>query len=326
MPVEYPLILALLYLAGMAAFSLAFLVDWIRRFERIRGYWPHAVVAGAVLVGLNLAAIILVPIDRSTTTVIHVAFLPALFVRAAGFVMLGMYYCARIGCRSFFLLPREAPVPQAPLPQIAPLPPVDSAGPRIGSIEPDLSAELAAILAEPTPQADCPATTVATDGCPAVHSLWDHARDILIVVAASAVYSTVLFLLTEPHVTETVKRIFGARGDITNVDTFTALTVVVVLAYAFAEEIFFRLGIQNFLAHYLGWQGRRYWAAIAMTSLLWTLGHAGVLDPNWVKLVQVYPMGLALGWLFRRHGVEACILAHGLFNIVMTGLSPFLLT
>ena len=85
-------------------------------------------------------------------------------------------------------------------------------------------------------------------------------------------------------------------------------------------------GIQSFLAHYLKWQGNRYWAAIALTSLLWTLGHAGMLDPGWVKLAQIFPVGLMLGWLFRRHGVEACMLTHGLFNVTMIGLSPLVLT
>lgn len=35
-------VLALICVAGMFPFTVAFLVDWIRSFERIRGYWRHA--------------------------------------------------------------------------------------------------------------------------------------------------------------------------------------------------------------------------------------------------------------------------------------------
>ena len=42
---------------------------------------------------------------------------------------------------------------------------------------------------------------------------------------------------------------------------------------------------------------------------------AGTLEPDWIKLAQVFPAELALGWLARKHGIEACILAHVVFNI-----------
>ena len=160
---------------------------------------------------------------------------------------------------------------------------------------------------------------------PVVWNLRDYVWDILIVVAGSVVYSALLFLSTRPHITEMVQRAFAVRES-SDAGRYTPFAILLVLAFAFGEEIFFRLGIQNFLAIYLKWQGNRYWAAIAATSLLWTIGHAGVLDPDWVKFAQIFPVGLMLGWLFRRHGVEACILAHGLFNIIMIGLSSILLT
>jgi len=177
----------------------------------------------------------------------------------------------------------------------------------------------------PVLQADVPAELAAGDTSPVVWSLQDYIRDILIVTGGSAVYSALLFLLTKPHIAEMVQRAFAVRES-SDAGRYTPFAILLVLAFAFGEEIFFRLGIQNFLAMYLKWQGNRYWAAIAATSLLWTIGHAGVLDPDWVKFAQIFPLGLMLGWLFRRHGVEACILAHGLFNIIMIGLSSILLT
>ena len=82
----------------------------------------------------------------------------------------------------------------------------------------------------------------------------------------------------------------------------------------FAEEIMFRLGIQNYIAQKLSFE-RKYWIAVLLTTLIWTSGHTGVLEPDWVKLVQVFPFGIALGWLFIKHGAESCILAHMVFNV-----------
>ena len=39
------------------------------------------------------------------------------------------------------------------------------------------------------------------------------------------------------------------------------------------------------------------------------------MEPDRVKLAQVFPAGLALGWRARKHGIEACILAHVVFDI-----------
>jgi membrane protease YdiL (CAAX protease family) len=55
---------------------------------------------------------------------------------------------------------------------------------------------------------------------------------------------------------------------------------------------------------------------IELTTVVWTLGHLGSLDPDWVKLAQIFPTGLALGWLYRRQGAESAIAAHALFNVL----------
>jgi membrane protease YdiL (CAAX protease family) len=101
---------------------------------------------------------------------------------------------------------------------------------------------------------------------------------------------------------------------------------LVLLEFAFAEEIVFRLGIQNYLARLFRLQGNRYWIAIVLTGLFWSLAHASILDPEWVKIAQVFPLGLALGYVFKQYGTEACILVHGVFNVIMMFLAPFLIS
>lgn len=320
----YTLIPAMIYLAAMGAFAVAFLVDWIRRFEQIHRYWKHAIAAAAILVSLNCLTIAVAPGEWTMVRIVGFMSLPLLFVRVVGFTMLGTHYCARMGRPSFRLLPQELPLPPAPPSNIPP--PANDAGPCMGSVGPDLPPALAEVLAEPIPQADSPSAQAVVSSPPGPRSPQDYLRDVLAVAAVSAIYSALLFLLTKPHIGEMIERAFGVGKNAAEAGTYAPFTVLLVLTFAFGEEIFFRLGIQNFLATYLHWQGNRYWAAVALTSLLWTLGHAGVLDPEWVKLAQIFPVGLMLGWLFRRHGVEACMLAHGLFNVLMIGLSSLLVT
>ena len=140
-------------------------------------------------------------------------------------------------------------------------------------------------------------------------------------IAATA-FSLVLFWLTSPQLSALLKAWVAKTGAGTEP---TLLTAVVCTRHAFFEEIVFRLGIQSFLARQFRLQGRKYWIAIVLTSALWAIGHAGTMDPEWVKLAQIFPIGIALGALFRKYGVESCILAHGIFNLVMLPYAPHLI-
>ena len=102
-------------------------------------------------------------------------------------------------------------------------------------------------------------------------------------------------------------------------------TVLAVVQLAFGEEILFRLGIQNFLAKTLKLNNKGYCVASVLTGIIWSRAHGNILEPAWVKLVQIFPIGLALGWLFKKYGLECCFIAHGLFNVIAIFLNPYLL-
>jgi membrane protease YdiL (CAAX protease family) len=51
------------------------------------------------------------------------------------------------------------------------------------------------------------------------------------------------------------------------------------------------------------------------SSLVWSLGHAGNADPIWLKLAQIFLLGLLFGWLAHRHNVESAIMAHVGLNV-----------
>lgn len=139
---------------------------------------------------------------------------------------------------------------------------------------------------------------------------------VAVLVLAWLGYSKLLFWLTSPEMAEPLQEMLNAL-DASQSMELTAASALAVSAMAIAEELIFRLGIQNLLVRLFNWQGRQYWIAVVLTSLLWTIGHTGVLEPDWVKLLQVFPAGLALGWMFRKHGIECCIAAHLLFNLIM---------
>ncbi|RPJ30753.1 MAG: hypothetical protein EHM35_12520, partial [Planctomycetaceae bacterium] len=126
----------MIYLAAMAAFTVAFLVDWIRSFEQIRKYWRHAVTAGAILVSLNFLMIAGAPGGWDFLRIISFVSLPLLFVRAAGFAMLGMHYCARLGYPGFRLLSSEPATEEATITN-APPPPENGIGPLRDATAPE---------------------------------------------------------------------------------------------------------------------------------------------------------------------------------------------
>ncbi|NQU45247.1 CPBP family intramembrane metalloprotease, partial [bacterium] len=89
----------------------------------------------------------------------------------------------------------------------------------------------------------------------------------------------------------------------------------------FVEEVIYRGYIFEKLAAVLG-RGRGKTAAVPillamiLTSALWAWQHSGLIDPDWVKWVQIFGVGIALGIARVRCGLEMCILIHLVYNAV----------
>ncbi len=125
------------------------------------------------------------------------------------------------------------------------------------------------------------------------------------------VASVILFVITKPA----IGAAFRTPEDLSTEVSLTA--VFAVSAVAFAEEIIFRLGLQNGLTYLWRWSEHGHHWAVLATSTLWTAAYIGSLDPNWVKMVQVFIFGLILGQMNRKLGVIPCIVTHVLFNATM---------
>jgi hypothetical protein len=149
---------------------------------------------------------------------------------------------------------------------------------------------------------------------------------ILVVVVGGVGYSFALFTLTSPTMSELLRSLSSNGSPGMEIDWRVRATVAVALVeFAFAEEILFRLGLQNWFAKVLRLGSKSYWVAVVLSSAIWSIAHANTLDPEWVKLAQVFPLGIALGFMFRKFGVECCIFTHALFNLVMMYLGPHLI-
>ena len=304
--------LGCIYGLGMLFFSIIFLVDWIRSRGAIKKYFKFGLGFALLVVGLDLLTVLITPSAWTPTLWLGLALEPIVMVRIIGFTMLGMFYAASNGYPSFPLLLRRfksSAVEESAQPAVQV--PEDEA--ILSELEESASVvpEIQAVKAE------------AADVLITIN--WKHYS--LVVVGASLagiLYSSLLFLLTNPKMSELVQQAFGTSS-VNQADDLNFQTFMVLLQFAIAEEIVFRLGIQNFLVKYLKLQNGSTWIAIVIASALWTIGHAGVLDPEWVKFVQIFPLGLLLGWLYNKFGLESTMLVHTIFNFALVILAGYLI-
>jgi membrane protease YdiL (CAAX protease family) len=89
-----------------------------------------------------------------------------------------------------------------------------------------------------------------------------------------------------------------------------AFSLSILLLAPFIEETAYR--------SYLFDRIRSRWgagAAIGLTAFLWALMHTGTIDPGWVKYVQILGIGVILGIVRLRLGLEACVAIHLVLNL-----------
>jgi membrane protease YdiL (CAAX protease family) len=89
----------------------------------------------------------------------------------------------------------------------------------------------------------------------------------------------------------------------------------IALLAPFVEEILFRLGLQGVLEEGCRRVGISPVVAIVVASLLFAFGHAGMVTPDGAKELQIFGVGLMLGWLKWRYGFRACVAGHMGLNL-----------
>lgn len=349
----YPL--AYVYLFGLVLLILVFIVEWFRKRKLISQFNPYGWKFAWIRVGFSLLALFVTGavslLFRGNGTVILtlgfsllVGMLETVMVTA-----LGMYYSAKLGITSLPLIFRRwLPLSRASVPQPA-VPDATTLEQHFEADvlpEQDVPAEIQPVtMVEPLSLwSDVPLDQQGTPLVPRAAAarvmlpeeqpvelvfvpaprVWPALKAGLWIAGISLGYTALLFSITHPSPSLLVRNM---TGDI-NLDSAAYLnfyTILLAVAAAFGEELVFRLGIQNMLAYFFRWTGKKYWIAIGLSALLWTLGHAGSLSPEWVKYVQIFPLGLAFGWAYRKYGLESSFLAHMVFNLLAIAFSSWLL-
>ena len=300
-----------------AFFFVAFLVSWFRSREQVRSHKRLGIAAGICFVVLELLILLLAGSEaRQSLPILQTILVDGVaFVRIAAFTIVGVHMCRGLGYHSFPLLKPRLGVVEAS--KHDPLEDEQLDATELVETEPNAEPTETDDTSLPSSEVDYPTSLPVVRGK-------QYALLVIGVGLGAIVYSAILFWLTSPRISDMAQQIFG-EGVVEINGRALLLWLFVSLDFALVEEITFRLGIQNYVAKQLNWQGNRYWLAIILSAAFWTLGHSGVMEPDWVKLLQIFPIGLALGWLFRKVGTEGCILAHALFNVVFGILTPFVL-
>ncbi len=307
---------ATIYVVVLLVFALGFLINWYRNREAIAPYKRIGFWAGIIFVIFELSTLAL---SRGaflslTNVCLIVVSLGWGILRVWGFVNNGIFFSNQLNLRSFPLIAPQLSVPPVPVASPAVIPVADPV--FEGSITlVDTPIEAAVIPPAPivppaAPLAPITLEPIAPLTPPAINRerYW---LNIVGVSIAAVAYSVVLFLITHPR-----PGLIAQNLDVSSVQIVTPLTLVVLLEFAFVEELIFRLAIQNYLGAKLIKRRYGYAIAVVITAAFWSMAHVGALNPDWVKLAQIFPLGLALGWLYRRQGAESTIMAHALFNLL----------
>jgi membrane protease YdiL (CAAX protease family) len=294
-------VVAWAYSLVILVFTLGFLVNWFRNREAMAPYRRVGFWAGIIFVSFELLTLALSPgaFFGFVNMCLTVALLGWGILRVWGFVNNGIFFSNQLNIRSFPLIAPHLGVPPAPAepPAVVPV----TAPLAEGSIAtPDIPIET--VVLPPMPIE--PAAPPAIDW----RRYWLHTTGVALAAVA---YSAVLFLVTKPG-----PGLIAQSTNLSDAQIVTPLTLVIILEFAFVEELIFRLAIQNYLGAKLIKRRYGYGAAIVITAALWSLAHVGSLNPDGVKLAQIFPLGLALGWLYRRQGTESTIMTHALFNVI----------
>lgn len=142
--------------------------------------------------------------------------------------------------------------------------------------------------------------------------------EAVLVALFSLSFTVFVFSVSHPKESEATRTMMRAIGDGAAANLLLLLKGLV--SAPLFEEIVFRHFMQRSIGRLLGGQVRGRAMAIVLASLFWAFAHAGAVTPEWSKFAQTLGIGLALGWLYDRRGLEGSVLAHFLFNAVTATL------
>jgi membrane protease YdiL (CAAX protease family) len=103
---------------------------------------------------------------------------------------------------------------------------------------------------------------------------------------------------------------------------FVILILLISAAAPFYEEVVFRLGLQNLIALFLRRHGISASWAIIVSAAVWAFGHTGLVAPVGTKELQIFGVGIVLGKVMQKIGLEGCIVVHLMLNLLSVLYAP----
>jgi hypothetical protein len=143
---------------------------------------------------------------------------------------------------------------------------------------------------------------------------WDSARLNVLLTLVCTIYTVLVFQLLAPQV-------FDIRS---NVAGRNLATLFLAILAAVNEELLFRLFVIPLFV-FLGKKWEHRWLiGVAASSALWASTHSIAAGLDWVRYIQVFPLGLVLGYTFKKRGFLSCVIIHVSSNILIWISSAFL--
>ncbi|MBI1882983.1 MAG: CPBP family intramembrane metalloprotease [Chlamydiae bacterium] len=148
-----------------------------------------------------------------------------------------------------------------------------------------------------------------------IQNLLSRLKIILLYSLLICSFTYILFKLFPPLEAKLLENHSGAQV----IPVSSALFFILV---AFYEESIFRLFLQTFLAYLLRKKKGGVWMAIIGSSLIFATAHLGILSAWEIKFTQTFLIGLALGHLMNRYGLETAFFTHAILNIFALYTAP----
>lgn len=125
--------------------------------------------------------------------------------------------------------------------------------------------------------------------------------------------SMIIWIIFKPEITKEAKERLLKTG------WEKAGVVFLVLSAAIFEEIVFRF----FLMAKILRSSKNLLLAVLLSSLIWAFCHIGMVEPWWAKVLQIFYVGIILGYTRTRRGIEPAIILHIMMNLAFSAFLIF---
>ena len=152
---------------------------------------------------------------------------------------------------------------------------------------------------------------------------WRKVLDVRLVLKTLSVlliWTFVIFYVFKPTASDSLNILIPDQGRAVQL-VYILLNILVIAPIS--EEIFFRQFSMGIFAKWFGVSRLAIFFNIGLSSIIFSLSHLNMLTNNWIKMAQVFPLGIALGYVYLKKGLEHCIVLHLLFNLIAFFLFSF---